>query len=295
MGMRRIDAAAVMAILSLSSLGTPAVAQVQPPPAEIGSRYIPAPWWMREPVIASLGSVRVDLPANRATFTARFSAVERDVAGASAAAMRRVAGLDNALRGLGAERVRLTTTLSTRPLYDQYRDKAGNMVDNERADHIDRYEVTAMIEIEVRDIAALESAYNSALAAQPTSVGTVYFTLEPDNKIRAALANEAIRDATRRARAAVEASGARLGQVKIIDPTARVCRTDVLAGWPSYGGGTRPTVVEAEQLRDGAPPPPPPAPPPPPGAGQGSSRVTLQPPVRSLQDEACVVFALGGA
>lgn len=292
MGMRRIEAAAMMAIGALSSLGTPARAQVQPPPAEIGSRYIPAPWWMREPVIASLGAVRVDLPANRARFTARFSAVERDSAGAAAAATRKVASLDAALRATGADRVRLTTTVDTRPLYDQYRDKAGNMVDNERADRIDRYEVTAAIEIEVRDIAALESTYNAVLAAQPTSVGTVFFTLEPDNKTRSALANEAIRDATRRARTAAEASGARLGQVKIIDPTARVCRTDVLAGWPSYDGGTRPTLVEAESLRDGVPPPPPPAPPPPPPPGQVSTRVTLQPPVRPLQDEACVVFAL---
>jgi len=133
------------------------------------------------------------------------------------------------------------------------------------------------------------------LAAQPTSVGTVFFTLEPDNKTRSALANEAIRDATRRARTAAEASGTRLGQVKIIDPTARVCRTDVLAGWPSYGDATRPTMVEAQELRDGAPPPPPPPPPPAPSAGQMSTRVTLQPPVRSLQDEACVVFALAGS
>jgi len=293
--MRRIEAAAMMAIGSLSGLGAPALAQVQPPPAEIGSRYIPAPWWMREPVIASLGAVRVDLPANRARFTARFSAVERDSASAAAAAMRKVASLDAALRATGADRVRLTTTVDTRPLYDQYRDKAGNMVDNERADRIDRYEVTAAIEIEVRDIAALESTYNNVLAAQPTSVGTVFFTLEPDNKTRSALANEAIRDATRRARTAAEASGTRLGQVKIIDPTARVCRTDVLAGWPSYGDATRPTMVEAQELRDGAPPPPPPPPPPAPSAGQMSTRVTLQPPVRSLQDEACVVFALAGS
>lgn len=291
--MRRIAMAMLMVAGPLSGLAAPARAQIQPPPADIGARYIPAPWWMREPVIASLGSVRVDLPANRARFTVRFSAVERESTAAAAAATRKVASLDAALRATGADRVRLTTTLGTRPLYDQYRDKAGNLVDNERADRIDRYEVTATIEIEVRDIAALESTYNSVLAAQPTSIGTLFFTLEPDNRTRAALANEAIRDATRRARTAAEASGARLGQVKIIDPTARVCRTDVLAGWPSYSGGTRPTLVEAEQLGEGAPPPPPPpAPPPPPGSGQTAARVTLQPPVRSLDDEACVVFAL---
>ena len=276
-------------VLLLASAGT-----AQTPPAEIGQRYIPAPWWMREPVIASLGSVRVELPANRARFGAQFSAVDRDAATATAAAARKVAELDAGLRAIGADRVRLTTTFVTRPLFDQYRDKDGNLVDNQRADKIDRYEVAASLDVEVRDIAALEPAYNAVVAARPSSVGAVSFTLEPDNKVKAALANEAVRDAARRARAAADASGARLGAVKIVDPTARVCRTDVLAGWPSYAAGARPTDVEAEAV--GAPPPPPPAPvAPAPPAGRATTyapRVTLQPPAQALEDEACVVFAL---
>ena len=282
-------------LLMLLPLSTAAAAQT--PPAELGARYVPAPWWMREPVIASLGTVRVDLPANRARFAAQFSAVERDAPTATAAAARKIGELDAALRAIGADRVRLTTTFTTRPLYEQYRDKDGNLIDNQRADKIDRYEVTASLDIEVRDMAALENAYNTVTAARPTSVGAIGFSLEPDNKVKTALANEAVRDATRRARAAVEAAGTRLGPVRIIDPTARVCHTDVLAGWPSYVGGGRATDVDAEAV--GAPPPPPPAPmapPPAPGmAGRAatySTRVTLQPPVQSLQDEACVVFGL---
>ncbi len=286
--MRGLKAAAGLLLLS----ACPAAAQS--PPAELGSRYVPAPWWMREPVIASMGSVRVDLPANRARFSAQFSAVERDAAAATASAGRKVAELDATLRSAGADRVRLTTTFMTRPLYDQYRDGAGNLVDNRRADKIDRYEVSASLDIEVRDIAALEGAYNAVVAARPTSVGAISFSLEPDNKTKSALANEAVRDAARRARSAVEASGARLGAVKIIDPTARVCRTDVLAGWPSYVGATRPTDVTADDIGVFPPPPPPapPAPPAPPENATYSTWVTLQPPVQSLLDEACVVFAL---
>ena len=274
------------------------VAGVQTPPSELGARYVPAPWWMREPVIASIGMVRVELPANRARFSAQFNAVERDAAAATAAAARKVAELDAALRQAGADRVRLTTTFTTRPLYEQYRDKEGNLIDNERADKIDRYEVIAALDVEVRDVAALEGAYNALVAAKPTSVGQVSFSLEPDNKVKSALANEAVRDAARRARAAVEASGARLGAVKIVDPTARVCRTDVLAGWPSYVGGTRPTDVDAADV--GVVPPAMVAVPAPADivltgsrrSAPPTTRVTLQPPVQALQDEACVVFAL---
>ncbi|OQW41750.1 MAG: hypothetical protein A4S12_07685 [Proteobacteria bacterium SG_bin5] len=286
-------------LLPLLLLGSAASAQT--PPAVLGDRYVPAPWWMREPVIASLGRVRTELPANRARFSATFSAVERDAAAATGAAARQVAALDTVLRAIGAERARLTTTFATRALYDQYRDKDGRLIENQRADKIDRYEVAALIEIEVRDISVLERVYNAVLAAKPTSVGSVSFRLEPDNVQKRALADAAMRDAAARARAAVEAAGARLGPVKVVDPTARVCRTDILAGWPSYAGPPGlPTdvTVSASRLRDGAesyplPPPPPPPPPPPTPAAPGTlPAFTLQPPLQSLSDEACIVFAV---
>jgi len=40
------------AALLLSAIAAPAMAQT--PPATIGQQYVPAPWWMRDPVIASL-------------------------------------------------------------------------------------------------------------------------------------------------------------------------------------------------------------------------------------------------
>jgi uncharacterized protein len=268
------------------------VASAQVPPAEIGQRYIPAPWWMRDPVIAAKGSVQVDLPANRASFTANFNAVERDSAAAVDAASRKVAAIDGQLRALGADRLRLTTTFATRPLYEQYRDKDGHMVDNTRADQIERYEATAELQIEVRDLAALESAYNAVVAARPTSLGTVGFSLEPDNSVKSALANEAVRDATRRAREAVQSAGGHLGAIKIIDPSGSVCETQVLAGWPSYTSGTRATDVDAIQITN-APAVAQPAPPPSPTSGEIiSTKVTLQPPRQRLADQACVIFGL---
>ncbi len=282
-----------MIFAALALWANPALAQI--PPAELGARYVPAPWWMRDPVIASLGSVEVELPANRASFTAQFSAVDRDAPTATTAAARKIADLDATLRAIGADRVRLTTTFGTRPLYDQYRDKDGNLIDNQRADKIDRYEVSASLTIEVREIAALEGAYNAVLAAKPTSVGGVSFSLVPDNKVKSALASEAIRDATRRAQEAVAASGARLGPVKIIDPSARVCQTDVLAGWPSYVGAPSPTEIDARSLRaerlQNVPIAISPAPPPS-GGRAFIPQVTLQPPLQSLRQEACVIFGL---
>ncbi|MBV8972691.1 MAG: SIMPL domain-containing protein [Sphingomonadaceae bacterium] len=289
-------AALCAATLGAAALPTPALAQV--PPAELGQRFVPAPWWMRDPVVAALGHVRTEIPANRASFGAEFSAVERDAASASNAAAKRVRELDQSLRALGGERVQLTTTFRTRPLYDQYREKDGRLVDNERADKIDRYEVTAVLSVNVRDMAALERAYRTVVAAKPTSIASVFFALDPDNATKTWLQTEAAKDALHRARLSVEGAGGRLGAAKIVDPSGGVCQTQVFAGWPSYVGGTPPTDVSrpsgivAESLRAMAPPAPPPPAPLPLDQQAETVQVTLQPPLERLEASACVVYAL---
>lgn len=281
-------------LLCLGLLAQPVWAQV--PPAELGARYVPAPWWMREPVIASMGLVTTEIQANRARFDARFSAVERTAEAALARAAEKVRGVDAALRQLGAERVRIATTFSTTPLYEQYRDKEGNLVDNERADKIERYQVQAAMTLEVREMAALEGAYAAVMAAKPDSIDPVRFNLEADNAAKAFMQSEAVKDATRRARAAAEATASRLGPVKVIDPSGRACQTDVLAGWPSYGRAEARTEVSyasaPQSMKSRA------------GqaddimvtgmrrAGAAPVEVSLQPPFERLNDDACVVFGL---
>lgn len=277
----------------LVSLCLTGAAAAQVPPAEIGARNVPAPWWMREPVIASIGMVRTELPANRASFSARFNAVAKSADAALAAAATKVGEIDAILRKLGPARVRITTTFSTQPLYEQYRDKDGNMQTNARPDKIERYAVEATLSLEVRDVAALESAYAAVVDARPDSVGGVDFSLEPDNATKTWLQTEAVKDAARRARQSAEAAGAKLGPVKVIDPTGRACRTDVLAGWPSYGGGNEqrsdvnyaaapaPPAASADIMVSGFR-----------RAEAALPQVSLQPPFRQLTDDACVVYAL---
>ncbi|HRO32800.1 MAG TPA: SIMPL domain-containing protein [Brevundimonas sp.] len=285
-------------------LAGPALAQT--PPATIGDRYVPAPWWMRDAVIASIGHVRVQIPANRAYFQAGFQSVDRSVADASRKAADQVRALSQALAAYGVDTVRVETSLSTQPLYDQYRDENGVMRDNVRADRIQRYQAVATVSVTVRDTAVLERVYATVVAAQPSNITQVGFNLEPDNAVKTNLANAAVRDAASRARAAAENAGARLGPVRVIDPTGRACQTDVLAGWPSYGSGAGlPTDVEAGVVLTGSRiradmAPPPAAPPPPPGGGGPSeeaieaARLALQPPLRDLTDQACVVYGLNG-
>jgi uncharacterized protein len=272
--------------LTLSDM---AVAQTAP---QSEQRTVPAPWWMRSPVIAATGSVHVFLPANRAQFSATFSEVERTAEAAAAAATRRSAPLDARLQGFGSTRVQFTRTFTTRPLYRQYRDGEGNRVDNQRADMIENYEVISQVTIEVLDVSVVEQVYNAVASASPTQISAVGWSLRAEDATISALAIAAMRDATRRAREGAEAAGSRLGAVRIIDPSGSVCRTDVLTGWPGMRAGeesrdmSEDSAILVTAQRAAPAPPPPPLPPPPPGG------FTLRPPMQRLADSACVVFSL---
>lgn len=300
--MRRLTFALLIAA-AVPVVGLPAAAAAQTPPATIGDRYVPAPWWMRDPVIASLGYVRTEIPANRSGFSATFQSIDRSAADASRKAADQIRALSQALAAYGVDKVRVETTLTTRPLYDQYRDETGVLRDNVRADRIERYQADATVTVTIRDVAVLERVYATVVASQPTSIGQVWFNLQPDNAVKTWLHGEAVKDAARRAREAATNAGGSLGGVRVIDPTGRACQTDVLAGWPSYSaGGSMATDVDGYSGRSepAFAPPPPPAPPPPssPGAGAPSeaqieaARLALQPPLRELTDQACVVYAL---
>lgn len=298
--MRRLTA-----VLLIAAAGVPAgVAAAQTPPATIGERYVPAPWWMRDPVIASVGYVRTEVAANRANFGATFQSIDRSAADASRKAADQVRALSQALAAYGVDKVRVETSLTTRPLYDQYRDENGVLRDNVRSDRIERYQADASVSVAIRDIAVLERVYATVIAAQPTATSAVSFNLEPDNATKTWLQGEAVKDAARRAREAASNAGAALGGVRVIDPTGRACETDVLAGWPSYSSGpglatsVDEVMVTGSRMARGAAAYAPPPPPPPPGAAAPSeaqieaARLALQPPLRELTDRACVVYAL---
>ncbi|MCI3134814.1 SIMPL domain-containing protein [Phenylobacterium aquaticum] len=279
--------------LCLAAVATPVLAQTAP--VAPAGRYDPAPWWMDKPIIASSGYVTSEVTANRATFQATYHVVDRDPAAATKAAADKVKALGSVLAAYGADKVRVATTFQITPLYDQYRDKDGQLVDNERADKIKTYQVAAIVSVEVRDVRLIEQVYATALSAKPSTTQPVNFRLEPDNEIKTQMFRAAVEDAARRARLAVEASGAKLGGVKLIDPTGRACETDVLVAGAGRGGGGG----EAYDVAMSPPPPAPMAAMPmlqkrlaETGLNPDDFRLPLQPPVQSLEARACVVFGL---
>lgn len=273
----------------------------------VESRYDKLPWWMDQPIIASTGFIERELPTNRASFSASFQVVERTAAEATKKAAARVRELSLALTQPGTDKVRVETNFSIQPIYEQYRDKDGNRIDNQRADKIERYSVNAQLQIEVRDLSLLERAYGAVLVTQPTYTSPVTFSLIPSNETKTDVFRAAISDAQRRARLATDASGAKLGPVKLIDPTGRACQTDVLVARAprSFGPGVdseiEQVVVTAQRRAQETPlAAPPPARP---SASQimagqplppDQALLPLQPPMTRISAQACVIYALAG-
>jgi uncharacterized protein YggE len=295
--MRRTVKHLVAAAVTAACLASPALAEPSPasvPLVDYSSPYGQAPWWMRAPIIASTGYVQKEITANRAGFSASFQGVDRTAAEATRKATDQVRELMSALTALGADKVRVTVSVSIAPIYDQYRDKEGNLIANQRADKIDKYQANANVQVEVRDLGKLERAYALSVAASPVSAGQVYFSLQPDNEMRATLFTAAVADARRRATQAAEAAGARLGAVRLIDPTGRACDTDVLVAGAERGDNPTQPSLDSPMVAMPAPPPPPPPAGGAPTLDQRADQLNLplQPPLQTLEDKVCVVFAL---
>lgn len=281
-----------------------AAAQTAVPSA---SPYDKAPWWMKESVITQTGYVFTEIPANRANFSATFLTVADTAEKAQGLAIAQTKGLNQALDKLGKDKVRISTSFSMRALYEQYRDKNGNRIEDQRGDKIEKYQVSLNLSVEVRDTAQLEKAYALVLAAAPTSSTPINFSLQPDNETNTWLYTEATRDAHARAMQSASAAGGKLGGIKVIDPTGRACETDILArapdgGWDPTTANYAPPVVQARmspQYEMAAAPPPAPMMA---GLALGSAEYleakALQnpfiqtPPLQRLEAKSCVVYGL---
>jgi len=274
---------------------------VAPQPAAPGA-YDLAPWWMDKPVIPSIGYVTTEVPANRAAVSATYEAVDRDVAEATRTAAQKARAISGSLESYGADRVRVETHFNITPLYEQYRDKNGEMINNQRADKIDRYQVAVQVSVEIRDVRLVEPVYAILMSAKPSRAEPVTFSLEPSDETRTQMFRLAAADARRRAELAATAAGSRVGAVRVIDPTARACETDVLlalAGRSDVEAVPVPVaappmmapradslselVVTARKRAQAA------------GLRPEDLQLPVHPPMQVLEGKACVVFSLSEA
>jgi uncharacterized protein YggE len=288
--------AAAGAAHAASVVSAPPIAPSRPPPRV----YDLAPWWMDKPVIPAIGYVTTEIPANRASLSATYDAVDRDAASATKAAAAKAKAISGALQAFGPDKVRVETRFNVTPLYEQYREKTGAMVDNERADKIERYQVSIEFAVEIRDMRLVEAVYAILMSAKPSRSSSPSFRLEASDEVRTEMFKLAIEDARKRAEQAATAAGAKVGAVRLIDATARGCETDELLALAGRGYDTslaRPVaapraafqsqgtieemVVTASKRAQAA------------GLRPEDLQLPVQPPLERLTGKACVVYSLG--
>jgi hypothetical protein len=139
------------------------------------------------------------------------------------------------------------------------------------------------------------------MSAKPSHSGSPSFRLEASDEVRTEMFKLAVTDARKRAEQAAGAAGTRVGAVKLIDPTARGCETDVLlalsgrvddeleprpvAAPPlalaSPAAEVRDLIVSARRKAMDA------------GLRPEDLQLPVQPPLERLTGKACVVYSLG--
>ena len=232
--------------------------------------------------------------------SATYDAVDRDVADATKAAAAKARAISGALSAFGADKVRVETRFNVAPLYEQYRDKNGQLVDNGRADKIDRYQVSIEFSVELRDMRLVEPVYAILMSAKPSQSGSPSFRLEVSDEVRTEMFRLAVDDARKRAEQAAAAAGTKIGAVRLIDSTARGCETDELLALAGRGydqiaprpvaapraafksrGEINELVVTAQRKANAA------------GLRPEDLQLPVQPPLEQLTGKACVVYSLG--
>jgi hypothetical protein len=139
--------AIVRLILSFAALAIFAStsAFAQPPNLAVEPlRYGLSPWWLGQPVIAVTGSVEMEVPANEASFEITFDAVQKTSQDSVREVAQKASALGRALQGSSNDRVQVQSKIAITPLYEQYRDKDGNRIDNGQPDKIERYQAAAI-------------------------------------------------------------------------------------------------------------------------------------------------------
>ncbi len=250
-GPRSRLAAACLATLipaCLPAFLLPAQAQTAP---DFQTEAFTTPYWTRMPVIEVLGRANMEVAPNRATFSVTYLETDRDAKQAMQLAVARGRLAYDTIRAAAGESAVIQSSVNVTALYEQYRDKDGNRIDNERSDRIRAYEARVSLSVVVEEVTRAGTARAGALALGPENSTGLSTYLERTTEMNRAAYGAAVKDGAARAQITAEASGSRLGRLLVVQEGSGPC----LGQWSSMAGS------DYDYYRS---PPPAMAPPPPP-------------------------------
>ena len=141
-----------LAVLVL--LAQPAVSQVATAPAshDYQEDMFVTPYWTRQPVIEAMGRANMEVSPNRARFDVTYLEIDKDANDAMKLAVERGRLAYDTIKAVAGDSAIVQTSVSVDPYYEQYRDKDGNRIENDRADKVKGYEARVSVSVEVDDV-----------------------------------------------------------------------------------------------------------------------------------------------
>lgn len=251
--------------LAITAAGTATFASAQSAP-DFQNEAFTTPYWTRSPVIEVLGRANMEVAPNRASFSVTYLEADKDSKKAMQLAVERGRLAYDTIKKTAGESAVIQSSVNVTALYEQYKDKDGNRIDNQRSDKIRAYEARVTLSVVVDQVSKAGAARAGALALGPENSTGLSTYLERTNEMNLAAYEAAVKDGAARAKATATASGAALGKLMVVQEGGGPC----LGQWSSMAGSDYDYYRSAPAAM--APPPPPPPPPAPVAAGMIDGR-----------------------
>jgi len=181
----------------------PALAQGAP---DFQDQAFTTPYWTRVPVIEVLGRADMQVAPNRANFSVTYLETDKDSKKAMQLAVERGRLAYETIKKAGGKDSVIQSSVNVTALYEQYKDKDGNRIDNERSDKIRAYEARVTLSVTVEDVSKAGTARAGALALGPENSSGLSTYLERTTELNREAYEAAVKDATARAAASLTAA-----------------------------------------------------------------------------------------
>lgn len=241
----------------------PALAQGAP---DFQDQAFTTPYWTRVPVIEVMGRADMQVMPNRAAFNVTYLETDKDSKKAMQLAVERGRLAYETIKKAAGKDSVIQSSVNVTALYEQYKDKDGNRIDNERSDKIRAYEARVSLNVTVEDVSKAGTARAGALALGPENSSGLSTYLERTTELNRESYEAAVKDGAARAKATAAASGGKLGKLMVVQEGSGPC----LGSWSSMAGSDYDYYDKAAYAM--APPPPPPPPPAPLASGMIDGR-----------------------
>lgn len=250
---------------AIAATGTTTLAFAQGAP-DFQNEAFTTPYWTRSPVIEVLGRANMEVAPNRASFSVTYLETDKESKKAMQLAVERGRLAYETIKKTAGDTAVIQSSVNVTALYEQYKDKDGNRIENQRSDKIRAYEARVTLSVVVDQVSKAGAARAGALALGPENSSGLSTYLERTTEMNLASYEAAVKDGAARAKATAAASGATLGKLMVVQEGGGPC----LGQWSSMAGSDYDYYRSAPAAM--APPPPPPPPPAPVASGMIDGR-----------------------